>query len=241
MKGRGWRAMPGRVPLSGSAGPPAEKVAWPVRSGTWPPLAESFSTRPETSPALQEALIPGAVVVLSPEQAAAGPARTWLGSCGKTQLAVSIARSLWQSGRLDLLVWVPATNRAAVLASYVQAAVAAMGIAAGGDAESIAARFIRWLGDTGRPWLVIFDDLTDAASLDGLWPEGGRILVTTADPATVPGAREPVVLPVGRFSPREAMSYLMGRLSADPSQRLGAVDLTEDLGCEPLALAQATR
>jgi hypothetical protein len=226
-----------RVPASG----PGEQVGRPVRSGSMPPLADTFSSRPETAPRLGAALVPGAVVVLAPEQAAAGRARTWLGSCGKTQLAVSAAHSLRQSGRIDLLVWVPATNRASVLAGYVQAAVAAMGIRAEGDAESIATRFVRWLGGTERPWLVVFDDLTDAADLDGLWPEGrGRILVTTADPAIVSDAREPVVLPVGRFSPREAMSYLMGRLTADPHQRVGAVDLAEDLGCEPLALAQAS-
>src|SRR5205823_698955 len=106
-------------------------------------------------------------------------------SCGKTQLALSIAHSLWQSGGLNLLVWVPATNRAAVLASYAQAAAAAMGAAADQDAESVAARFLGWLRNTARSWLVVFDDLTDAENLDRLWPEGGgRILITTADPAT---------------------------------------------------------
>ena len=42
------------------------------------------------------------------------------------------------------------------------------------------------------------------------------------------------------FSSREALSYLIGRLTADTDQRLGAIDLVEDLGCEPLALAQAS-
>jgi hypothetical protein len=37
-----------------------------------------------------------------------------------------------------------------------------------------------------------------------------------------------------------ALSYLMGRLTADPDQRLGAIDLVADLGYEPLALAQAS-
>jgi tetratricopeptide (TPR) repeat protein len=55
----------------------------------------------------------------------------------------------------------------------------------------------------------------------------------------VPGARQARIVPVGAFSPREAVSYLTDRLAPDPDQRLGAVDLVEDLGCEPLALAQA--
>jgi tetratricopeptide (TPR) repeat protein len=48
------------------------------------------------------------------------------------------------------------------------------------------------------------------------------------------------VLPVGVFSPREAMKYLMERLSADPDQRHGAMGLAAELGHQPLALAQAS-
>ena len=47
------------------------------------------------------------------------------------------------------------------------------------------------------------------------------------------------VVPVEFFSVREALSCLTGRLSADPVQRNGAIELIEDLGREPLALAQA--
>ncbi len=66
----------------------------------------------------------------------------------------------------------------------------------------------------------------------------GRVLVTSADAAAVPG--DMPVLPVGPFNSREALSYLMGRLSADSGQRLGAIDLISDLGFEPVALAQAS-
>ena len=66
----------------------------------------------------------------------------------------------------------------------------------------------------------------------------GRLLVTSSDGAAVPGGVQ--VLPVGPFNSREALSYLMGRLSADPSQRLGAVELISELGSEPVALAQAS-
>src|ERR1700759_4601072 len=44
---------------------------------------------------------------------------------------------------------------------------------------------------------------------------------------------------IGLYSNREALNYLMGRLSADPDRRLGAIDLVKELDCEPLALAQA--
>ena len=68
----------------------------------------------------------------------------------------------------------------------------------------------------------------------------GQVLVTSAAGATVPAARNPVQFPVGAFSSHEALTYLMGRLSADPDQRLGAVDLVQDLGGDPLALFQAS-
>jgi len=143
---------------------------------------------------------------------------------------------------VDLVVWVVAASRTSVLSGYVQAAADALGTDAAGNAESVAARFVSWLGETSRPWLVVLDGLSDGADLDGLWPEGpaGRVLITTANSATVSGRHQAQVLPVGVFSPREALSYLMGRLTADPDQRLGAIDLVKDLSYEPLALAQAS-
>ena len=64
--------------------------------------------------------------------------------------------------------------------------------------------------------------------------------MTAAPGVTVPDAVNPVAFTVGPFSSHEGLSYLMARLSADPDQRLGAVDLVEELGCDPLALVQAS-
>jgi tetratricopeptide (TPR) repeat protein len=101
---------------------------------------------------------------------------------------------------------------------------------------------VNWLATTSRPWLLVLDDLSDPADLEGLWPTGptGKALVTTTDATSLPGDRQELVFPVGVFSPREALTYLIGRLTADTDQRLGAVDMVADLGCEPLALAQAS-
>jgi tetratricopeptide (TPR) repeat protein len=205
-----------------------------------PPLAEGFAVRPDTVPGLESALVPGTAVALVPEQAPA-TAMDWRASSGKTQLARYFAESLWRSPGVDMLTWVVATSRASVLSGFVQAS-AAMGAADAGDAEAVAARFVDWLGKTGRPWLVVLDDLRDPADLDGLWPSGpaGRVLITTANPAAVSGERRVLALPVPAFSTREAMGYLSGRLSTDPDQRSGAIDLVGDLGCEPVALAQAS-
>ena len=222
------------------AGSPARGVAWPVRSGLVPPLADGFVARPETAPGLEAALVPGAAVALVPGQSAAGTAG-WPGPCGKTQLAAGLAGSLWQSRTIDLLAWVTATSRASILSGYAQAA-AELGLDHERDAEVVAARFLAWLDGTARPWLVVLDDLRDAADLDGLWPGGsaGRVLITAGDAAAVPGEREVMICPVPAFSVREALNYMSGRLTTDPDQRSGAIDLVTELGCDPAALAQAS-
>jgi tetratricopeptide (TPR) repeat protein len=191
-------------------------------------------------PNLETALIPGATVALVPDQAPAS-AQGWRASSGKTQLARHYAESLWRSPGVDVLTWVVASSRASVLSGFVYAATA-IGVGEVGDAESVAARFIDWLSQTTRPWLVVLDDLRDAADLRGLWPSGptGRLLITTASPAVISAEHRALMLPVPAFSSREAMGYLSGRLSTDPDQRSGAIDLVGDLGCEPLALGQAS-
>jgi tetratricopeptide (TPR) repeat protein len=203
-----------------------------VRSGAVPPLAEGFSARPETAGGLAAGLVPGAVVALVPGR---------LESSGKTQLAVFLAESLWESRGVDLLVWVTATSRASVLSGYVQAA-AALGIDPSGTAESVAAGLASWLGGTGRPWLVVLDGLGDTADLDGLWPQGpaGRVLITTSNEEIVSREHRAQLFPVGAFSTREALNFLMNRLTADPDQRQGGIDLAGELDCEPAALAQAS-
>ncbi len=232
----------GAVDCGEPVGSRGGRVVWPVRLGPVPPLADGFSARAETAAELEAALVPGAVVVLlSGREAGSGP-EGWQRSCGKTQLAVCVAESLWGSRGVELLVWVAATSRASVLSSYAEAAVDALGADPAGDGESAAARLVRWLGETSRPWLVVLDELCDAADLAGLWPEGpaGRVLITSANPAAFPGEQRALIHPVGVFSPREAQGYLTGRLIAHPDQLPGAADLAADLDYQPLALAQAS-
>jgi tetratricopeptide (TPR) repeat protein len=186
-------------------------------------------------------MLPGAVVALVSGRAGDGGPPP-MGPCGTTQLAVWCAESLWWSREVDLLAWVNAASRDSLLTGYVQAA-AAVGIDPGGSAEQMAARFTGWLREAARPWLVVLDDLRDPGDLDGLWPAGpaGWAVITAPDENVVAGRAAGVrVLPVGAFSQREAMKYLMERLSTDPDQRHGAMGLAAELGCQPLPLAQAT-
>jgi tetratricopeptide (TPR) repeat protein len=65
-------------------------------------------------------------------------------------------------------------------------------------------------------------------------------LITTSRTAPALGRPGPRVVPIGFFSTREALNGVAERLSANPVQRQGAIDLIETLGREPLALGQAS-
>lgn len=178
---------------TGSVGAPGRGVAWPIRLGM-PSLADGFSARLETAPGLAGTLVPGATVALVPAREARQAGETeqpgnagtgspdWLGSSGKTQLAVYTAESIWRAGEADLLLWLDASSRASVLSGFVEAAATTASDHMG-DAESVAGSFVEWLGETSRSWLIVLDDLRDTEDLNGLWPTGpaGRVLITTPD------------------------------------------------------------
>src|SRR6266704_2768425 len=219
----------------------AEHGAQRFRVGEVPPLAEGYTDRPDTARGILDALVPRSALALVPGSAFAEGPSNWLGACGKTQIAVIVAESLWRSGAIDALMWIPATSRESVLSAYVEASELAFGIAPAGTAESVATRLVSWLSTTDQRWLVVLDDLQNPADLDGLWPEGssGRVLVTSSQSSLVSRRRGIQVTPVGFYSVREALNCLTERLSVNPAQRQGAIDLIEALGREPLALAQA--
>jgi tetratricopeptide (TPR) repeat protein len=227
-----------------AVGPLVASADWPVRSGPVPPLADRFSTRPETGPDLAMALERSPTIALVPRsrRVGAGSSHDWLRCSGKTQLAAFFAESLWRARSIDLLVWIDASSTSSILSGYVEAARVITGTHLPGIAESVAASFLGWLGRTDRRWLVVLDDLPDIEVLQGLWPGGpaGQVAITTANTQAMAGLRDVLVVEIGPFSRREAMSYLVGRLSSDPDQRRGAIDLIEDLDCQPLALAHAT-
>lgn len=207
-----------------------------------PALADCFTVRLQTGPGPLDAHPSGQWLVLTEPATPARPVYDFPGGTGKTQLAVYLAQTWWQRNQTGLLVWLTAASRDSVLSGYLRSATGRTEAADAGDADAGAARFLSWLAETTQPWLVVLDGLTDSADLDGLWPSGpaGRVLITAAQDTVVPRARDSLVFPVGAFSSHEALTYLMARLSTDTDQRLGGVDLVADLGCDPLALAQAS-
>lgn len=225
--------------------------SWPVLSGTVPRLARGFSRRPETGHGLWEGLRPGVTVILGPDGDSGAGTGSRSGT-GKTQLAAACARRMWAGSEVDLLVWLDAYSRDRIVAGYARA-LADLRLAAAPDRpEAAASRFLAWLRETGRRWLVVLDGVTDAADIEGLWPQGpsGQALVTTALTGLSPAPGMPggatrnesrpspkqVSIRLAAFSQREALQYLTDRLNDDPYHSAGALDLAATLGCLPVAL-----
>ncbi|RSS23548.1 tetratricopeptide repeat protein [Streptomyces sp. WAC08452] len=172
---------------------------------------------------------------------------TGTGGVGKTQLAADYARTAWDSGEVDILVWISASSRAAITAGYAQAGVEILA-ADPRDPEQAARAFLAWLepktGQKPCRWLVVLDDVSDPADMRDWWPPTspqGRVLVTTRRrEAALTGAERRLVT-VGLFTPQEAAAYFTAVLAAhDRHEPINQInDLASDLGYLPLALAQA--
>jgi len=216
----------------------------PILSGSVPPLAVGFQPRQETGFRLADGLRPGETFLLV--SAAAGDAGGMtadggVGGTGKTQLAVGFAHALWSSRAVDLLVWVGAASRTAIVAGYAQAA-ADLGLTVADEtADDAAQRFLDWLRRTSQPWAVVLDGVAAPPDLDGLWPKGpaGQVVVTSGLRAAELEGPGRVAYGVPGFSRREAVGYLNSRLVSFPDQRIEALDLAEDIDGLPIAIAQA--
>ncbi|MFD4865235.1 tetratricopeptide repeat protein [Streptomyces sp. NPDC058412] len=210
-------------------------TSWPHQVGVIPRQASAFQERAEA-----QRLLEAEAGTSTTAQVLAG-----MGGVGKTQLAAAHARHAWGKGEIDLLLWVTAASRQAVIDAYAQAAVDILH-ADPADPERAATAFLAWLEPKptlqAARWLIVLDDVADPGDLRGLWPpaQTGRTLVTTRrrDAARIAHGRP---VPVGLFTPTEATSYLQQALASherrDDTADLAA--LAEDLGHLPLALSQA--
>ncbi|MFJ8936456.1 tetratricopeptide repeat protein, partial [Streptomyces sp. NPDC102365] len=207
----------------------------PHQVGVFPPRARSFQERAEAD-RLRTAVDGGGTAVL-------GQVLTGLGGVGKTQLAADHARHAWDAGEIDVLVWVTASSRTAIVTAYAQAGAELLGTDPG-DPDQASSMFLAWLGSKPYRWLIVLDDLADPADIRGLWPPDvphGRTLVTTRRrDAALTGAGRHLVQ-IGVFTPDQAASYLGAALPP----RHGTEDADElallaaELAYLPLALSQA--
>ncbi|MFD7607685.1 FxSxx-COOH system tetratricopeptide repeat protein [Streptomyces mirabilis] len=203
-----------------------------------PHRALSFQHRAEADQ-LRAAVDAGGTAVLS-------QVLTGTGGTGKTQLAADYARTAWEGGTVDVLVWISASSRQTIMDGYAQAGIEVLA-ADPSDPQQAAQSFLAWLepkrGQKPCRWLVVLDNLADPADLRGLWPpsQHGCTLVTTRRREAALTGEGRRLVHVGMFEPSEAAAYLTAVLTAhgrhEPLSEINA--LAADLGYLPLALAQA--
>ncbi|WP_155544136.1 hypothetical protein [Amycolatopsis camponoti] len=143
------------------------------------------------------------------------------GGVGKTHLAAAYVRAV-----RGTVVWVAAQDPANTVRAY-----AALGRAA--DAEAAARAGLARL-DGLDDAIVVFDGATDPDALNRWLPARARVLVTTTVPDfEVLGG----TVPVSGFGEAEAVRFLEARSGREAGT--AAADVARELGCLPLALAQA--
>ncbi|MBP2330601.1 tetratricopeptide (TPR) repeat protein [Kibdelosporangium banguiense] len=217
-------------------------VRMPHRAGIVPPRAASFQHR---AAAQLVSLAVGEVgtAVLASHVGAGTDVVLGLGGVGKTQLAVEYAEQVWATGEVDLLVWITASSRDAIVSSYARVAADVTGID-DPDSEHGARRCLEWLAGTSARWLVVLDDLQSPDDIRGLWPPHGmrgRAVVTTRRQDSALRGHHRRLIEVGVFTPAEALTYLHAAFADRPQVVADdAVELARDLGNLPLALAQAS-
>ena len=154
-----------------------------------------------------------------------------LGGAGKTSVAVEYAyRHLDQVG----VAWQFAAEDATVLAAGFGELAAQLGARGLADARDPVASVGTVLARFPVPWLLMFDNAADMASVAGFLPPAGpgRVLITSQNP-NWPGQ----VLDVPVLDPEVAAGFLVNR-TGDPDRQT-ARDLADVLGGLPLALEQA--
>ena len=152
-----------------------------------------------------------------------------LGGAGKTSVALEYAHR--QLGEVGVAWQLPAEDPAVLAAGFGELA-AQLGAADRGDPV---ASVHGVLAASPAPWLLVFDNAPDRASVARFVPPAGpgRVLITSRNQIWPPGQ----ALDVPVLDPQVAAEFLVSRTG--DADRRAALELAGELGGLPLALEQA--
>ena len=200
-----------------------------IRLGSRPMEVSGFVERRE-----QEGLFEAVFVETSGRTVLTG-----MRGSGKSQLATAVAARC-EAEDWELVAWVPAGSREAVLSGLVELGLElGVRVEDGPSREVIARRCLTALASAqGSNRLIVFDDVDSPDDLVGLVPrgEGVRVLVTTTRLADWEGAGW-VRVSVGVFEREQSIGVLLDR--TDQTDRGAADAVAGALGDLPVAVVQA--
>lgn len=167
-----------------------------------------------------------------------------LGGVGKTQLALQYANTSLKT--YDIIIWVPAETRVKVILALSSFATK-LGLSSqegNEDDYQMVQKLRDWLNKFDAPFLLVFDNVEDASSLDQIWPSNtnGSIIITTRS-ASVASRRAASVLELECFggdSGSKVLYSLTGKPPATDDDAAAAAEITSLLGGLPLAMAQVS-
>jgi hypothetical protein len=155
-----------------------------------------------------------------------------LGGTGKTSIAVEYAHrhlaEMW-------VCWQFAAEDPGILAAEFGVLAAQLGAREAADPRDSVTLVHTLLARAEARWLVVFDNVSDRASVERFVPPAGpgRVLITTQNQHWPPGQ----ALDVPVLDPEAAADFLVNR-TGNPD-RAAARELAAEMGALPLALEQA--